>query len=381
MTPDGGHLFHHDDGQQHHLDPSAVGDHHDLHNADHPQPDQGWSDHPVSHDPAAVWGHGHPVDDGWADIAHHGGGDHGHDFGHDGSHDFGHDLDHGGAGHHLGHGDGHAFGHGGGGHDLGHGDGYDFGHDLGPGGGGHHLGHGDGHDFGHDLGPGGGGHHLGHDDSHGFGHDLGHGDGHAGHEGHEGHGGGLHLSFTVPLLIGARLPPVLDTARWLGSAGAPRRPAGVFDRPEAAHPSHGDVFVSYVREDSPTVDRLVAALNARGLDVWQDTRRIAPGDHWRRSTQRVIDECAAFVACFSTTFLGRDRSEMWAEIRYAVEELSRRPDDRAWFIPVLLDECPVPKLPIGANEHLYDIDAVHLYQAWDKGLADLTSVLRRLVSA
>lgn len=172
----------------------------------------------------------------------------------------------------------------------------------------------------------------------------------------------------VPIVIAGRVPPTLDPERARrgrrGLAGSRR-----------ALPARPDAFVSYVREEHVRVGRLVADLRSAGLDVWQDVGRITPGQRWKGAVRRAILQSEVFLACFSTTFLQRERSEMWAEVRLAIDELTRRPDDRSWFIPVLLDACEVPELPIGANEHLCDLEAVHLHRDWDRGVADIVEVV------
>ena len=59
------------------------------------------------------------------------------------------------------------------------------------------------------------------------------------------------------------------------------------------------------------------------------------------------------------------------ELLLAIEELRRRPRDRAWFIPVLLDACMVPDIPIGAGETLRDIQWIALHQDWNEGIQTL----------
>ncbi len=48
------------------------------------------------------------------------------------------------------------------------------------------------------------------------------------------------------------------------------------------------------------------------------------------------------------------------ELTVAIEELRLRPTDRAWFIPVLLDDCEVPDRSIGAGETLRTLQWIKL---------------------
>lgn len=64
------------------------------------------------------------------------------------------------------------------------------------------------------------------------------------------------------------------------------------------------------------------------------------------------------------------------ELTLAIDELRRRPADRAWFIPVLINKCSVPGLPIGAGERLSDIQYISLHRNWSTGIEKIISSLR-----
>ena len=110
------------------------------------------------------------------------------------------------------------------------------------------------------------------------------------------------------------------------------------------------VFISYVRENSNEVQRLVHALEARGIEVWLDRTQIKPGYRWRDAIRDAITQGDFFIACFSAEYNSRSKTYMNAELTLAVDELQQRPVDRAWFIPVLLADCHVPALRIGAGD-------------------------------
>src|SRR5688572_19564469 len=118
-------------------------------------------------------------------------------------------------------------------------------------------------------------------------------------------------------------------------------------------PSH--VFVSYVREDQQAVDRLAAQLRQAGVEVWLDREQIQPGQRWQAAIASGIENGAFFIACFSKAYEARVSSYVNEEITLAIDELRRRPTNRAWFIPVLLSGGTVPNRRIGAGETLRDI--------------------------
>lgn len=136
------------------------------------------------------------------------------------------------------------------------------------------------------------------------------------------------------------------------------------------------VFISYVREDSAAVERLCDSLRQNGIRTWIDRNDIRPGTRWKRSIRKAIDQGDFFVACFSPNYISRSKTYMNEELTIAVELLRRMPADRAWFIPVLLNECEVPDRDIGAGETLLDIQQVRLYENWDLGIDRILTVIK-----
>lgn len=135
------------------------------------------------------------------------------------------------------------------------------------------------------------------------------------------------------------------------------------------------VFISYVREDEAVVQRLAADLAARGVETWLDRDRLKPGTRWQHAIRQAIEEGAFFLACFSERSSARDRSYMNEELAIAIDELRRRPRDRAWFLPVALTPGSVPRHVIGSGESLHDIQYVQLYSEWDLGVERLVEVI------
>jgi hypothetical protein len=128
------------------------------------------------------------------------------------------------------------------------------------------------------------------------------------------------------------------------------------------------VFLAYVREDLGAVQRIYRALRRRGFDPWLDRKKLLPGQDWPRAIQRAIEVADFFVACFSSRAV-RKRGEFHSELRYALECARRLPLDDVYFLPVRLDECPVP--PRIAREIQY----VDLFPDWNAGIARLVAAL------
>ena len=135
------------------------------------------------------------------------------------------------------------------------------------------------------------------------------------------------------------------------------------------------VFLSYVRDDQTVVDRLVSDLKRRGVHAWVDREQIKPGEHWQDAIAVAINDGAFFIACFSRAHAKRAESYMNEELTVAIDRLRKRSRDRAWFIPILLDDTEVPARPIGAGESLRDIQWVDLHADWEKGIRRLIDVI------
>lgn len=137
------------------------------------------------------------------------------------------------------------------------------------------------------------------------------------------------------------------------------------------------VFISYVHEekDSKTVERLARALEQRGIKVWLDKKDIKPGHFWKDAIREAIVRGDYFIICFSQAYHKRISTYVNEELILAIEELRKRPIDRAWFIPVLLDECDVPDRDIGAGKTLRDIQYQSLYEDWETAIERLASTI------
>jgi TIR domain len=89
------------------------------------------------------------------------------------------------------------------------------------------------------------------------------------------------------------------------------------------------VFVSYVREDAPLVQRLVTALRQAGIEVWIDKDGIKPGTRWQQAIWKAIQQGDCFIACFSESYTSRNRTYMNEELVLAIDELRKRTTERA----------------------------------------------------
>jgi len=124
------------------------------------------------------------------------------------------------------------------------------------------------------------------------------------------------------------------------------------------------------------VERLARTLSAYGIQVWLDREQLRPGERWAAAIQHAIEAGAFYIACFSTQYAMRSRTYMNEELTVAIDELRLRPTNRAWFVPVLLDDCDVPDRSIGAGETLRSLQWLKLHENWEQGVARLLAVIQ-----
>ena len=135
-------------------------------------------------------------------------------------------------------------------------------------------------------------------------------------------------------------------------------------------------FISYVSENTETVDLFCQELESRGIQIWRDRNDINPGARWKQVIREAIRQGAFFIACFSEEYNNRGRTYMNEEVTIAIEELRQQPTDRIWFIPVKLNSCEIPNLDIGKGETLQDLQHVDLYKDWDVNIQRILKIVQ-----
>lgn len=98
------------------------------------------------------------------------------------------------------------------------------------------------------------------------------------------------------------------------------------------------IFISYASQDNHAARRISNALSAAGLVVWFDQNELRGGDVWDASIRRQIKECALFVPIVSANTQEREEGYFRLEWRLAVDRSQLMVDDKAFFLPVIIDE-------------------------------------------
>src|SRR6185436_5153378 len=91
------------------------------------------------------------------------------------------------------------------------------------------------------------------------------------------------------------------------------------------------VFLAYVDEDRPMVERLYDTIEAAGFAPWMDKRKLLPGQNWPRAIESAIEASDFFVACFSQNSVAK-KGGFQAEIRYALDCARQLPLDEIFLV-------------------------------------------------
>ena len=98
------------------------------------------------------------------------------------------------------------------------------------------------------------------------------------------------------------------------------------------------IFLSYASQDTDAARRICEALRAAGLEVWFDQSELRVGDAWDASIRKQIKECALFVPMISAATNARSEGYFRLEWKLAVDRSHLMAENKAFFVPVILDE-------------------------------------------
>lgn len=174
----------------------------------------------------------------------------------------------------------------------------------------------------------------------------------------------------IPILLGGanpkNIPIILSNLPWIdlrsewenislqtlvdGIRGAPL--------PKMRFPK---VFLCHAMEDSKRVEDLSNLLQDEGLDPWFDKEDLLIGDRWEDEIYKAIEKSDFFAICLSKTSVNKT-GFIQKEIRTAVNEYQRRPQDVAYLIPLKLETCDIPKIKLDSNTRLTDLQWIDVFE-------------------
>ncbi len=129
------------------------------------------------------------------------------------------------------------------------------------------------------------------------------------------------------------------------------------------------VFINYAREDTEAARRLYRDLKREGVEVWLDQEDLLPGQQWKKSIQRAIENSRYFIALISRASINK-RGFVQKEMRQALEVLEQFPASETYLVPVRLEDC-YPN-----SSRLQDLHWLDLFPNWEEGVNLLVELLR-----
>jgi TolB-like protein len=100
------------------------------------------------------------------------------------------------------------------------------------------------------------------------------------------------------------------------------------------------VFLSYASQDAEAARRIFDALQAAGIVVWFDQSELRGGDAWDRQIRKQIHDCTLFMPIISKNTHERAEGYFRLEWNLAVDRCQRMSADKAFLIPVDIDDTP-----------------------------------------
>lgn len=122
-------------------------------------------------------------------------------------------------------------------------------------------------------------------------------------------------------------------------AAAPSRLATTVAGAEAAaaEMKPGAVFLSYASQDAAAVRKLRDALEAAGIDVWFDERRLEGGDAFDLQIRKNIRACSLFLPVISASTQARHEGYFRLEWNLAVERTLLIAETVPFILPLAID--------------------------------------------
>jgi hypothetical protein len=132
---------------------------------------------------------------------------------------------------------------------------------------------------------------------------------------------------------------------------------------------HTRVFISYAHEDIGSARKLYNQLReVDGISPWFDKEDLLPGITWRPAIKKAIRESDFFLALLSKRSTTK-RGYVQAEMKEALEIWEQFPEDKAYLVPIRLEECEP------SYEKLREVQIQDFFPSWDRGFQRILQVI------
>jgi hypothetical protein len=111
--------------------------------------------------------------------------------------------------------------------------------------------------------------------------------------------------------------------------------------PRTKTPRPRKVFISYAREDVIIARTVYQQLRRRGHMPWMDQYSLLKGADWQFAIKSAIRTSEFFAAIISRESVQKT-GFVQIEVHDAAQEQLKRPEGSIYFIPIKIDDCPLP---------------------------------------
>ena len=133
------------------------------------------------------------------------------------------------------------------------------------------------------------------------------------------------------------------------------------------------VFISCVEEDALFIDRLHSDLESYGIEAFWYAKDSPAGVSFKNNTEKEIDSCDHFLACFSEASTNKEQSDMRRELTLACEKHKTLPLDTNWLICLKINDCKIENYKGGNQIPLSELTYISFVESYNDGFNKLIS--------
>ena len=133
------------------------------------------------------------------------------------------------------------------------------------------------------------------------------------------------------------------------------------------------VFISCVEEDALFIDRLHSDLESYGIEAFWYAKDSPIGVSFKNNTEKEIESCDHFLACFSEASTNKEQSDMRRELTLACEKHKTLPLDTNWLICLRINDCEIEDYKVGNQIPLGELTYISFAESYDEGFNKLIS--------
>lgn len=141
-------------------------------------------------------------------------------------------------------------------------------------------------------------------------------------------------------------------------------------------PTIPKVFLCHAKEDDSRIKNLYIRLREYDIDPWYDKEKLVVGDRWEKEIIEAIENTDFFAICLSQKSI-KKTGFIQREIKLAVKEYQRRPQQLAFLLPVRLEPCEVPNIKLDEVTTLSEFHWIDLFEEEENSLKQFAEGVKK----